>query len=72
MVWTSSMEASYNADEEKSLNASWWPAEETMEAEENVDGSSKVRFEKVQPNLSEDLAQHRLEWRNKTHAAGPT
>lgn len=31
-----------------------------------------LTFDLSKCNLSKDLAQHRLEWRNKTHAAGPT
>lgn len=39
-------------------------------AEKDVDRSSKDRHEKVY-NLTEDLAQDRLEWQNRIHVTDP-
>ena len=43
----------------------WWPKEKGY-AKEDIDGSSKDRFQGAQ--LSENLSQDRLEWRYRVHA----
>lgn len=40
------------------------------EAEDDMDGSNKDRFEKVQP-FGGDLANDRLEWQNRIHVGKP-
>lgn len=68
MVWMYSTQVTNNI-EEKFFYLGWWPTKEKGWTEEDMDGSEVVRIDPKKYNLSEDLAQGRLEWRHIIHVA---